>query len=208
MVSTASLGRRRGTLWMCENAGRRRGRRGDGRWRGRGGCCGGICALTAPPAAAYSARTGPAGSYVDRRRRGGGGECPKVSGFVHPEIRRVVRDLGLNSFRPSNSPSSLQPVAKVARADLAPLPLALRCRNSAYFAQYSSFPRLDPRANPPRRAARDFCHRLLSSPWVRCEGEKATCDWPGRQPRQGRASWGVGATGAAADWGVMPTATA
>jgi len=52
-------------------------------------------------------------------------------------------------------------VAKVARASLAAFARALRCRNSAYFIQYSSFLRLDPEQNPQRVTARDFCHGLL-----------------------------------------------
>ena len=54
-------------------------------------------------------------------------------------------------------------MAKVARASLAALARALRCRNSAYFIQYSSFLRLDPEPNPRRDAARDFCHGLLAA---------------------------------------------
>src|ERR1700722_9673745 len=62
-------------------------------------------------------------------------------------------------------------MAKVARASLdfdelsrvAALARALRCRNSAYFIQYSSFLRLDPEPNPRRDTARDFCHGLLGA---------------------------------------------
>jgi hypothetical protein len=57
----------------------------------------------------------------------------------------------------------MQPVAKLARASLASFVRALRCRNSAYFSQYSSVLRLDPVRNLRRDTAREFHHGLLCS---------------------------------------------
>jgi anti-anti-sigma factor len=51
-------------------------------------------------------------------------------------------------------------VAELARASLAFFAPALRCRNSAYFFQYSSFLRLDAEQNPRRDTAREFRHGL------------------------------------------------